>query len=139
MMERVMTKQFLPKARKLLSARRLVLLGSVAAISATVIMAGRGSYRPLTLGTPPHAVEAMQPQAGFADLIEKVKPAVISVRVKIEQGDDTVGQGGLQQQQFTDNDQLRKFFQQFGRPNMPNFRGMPRGKQVITGEGSGFF
>ena len=32
---------------------------------------------------------------------------------------------------------MRKFFQQFGMPNMPN--GMPHGKQMITGEGSGFF
>jgi serine protease Do len=134
-----MTNETFPKTRKFLSKRRLVLLASAATIGATVILAGPGGYQPLTLGgTSAHAVE-VAPQAGFADLIEKVKPAVISVRVKIEQGDDTVGQGGLQQQQFTDNDQLRKFFQQFGRPNMPNFRGMPRGKQVITGEGSGFF
>jgi serine protease Do len=135
-----MTTELFPKARKFLSKRRMVLLASVAAISATVVLAGPGGYQPPTLGgTSAHAVEAA-PQAGFADLIEKVKPAVISVRVKIEQGDDTVGQGGLQQQQFSDNEQLQKFFRQFGLPNMPNFRnGVPRNRQVITGEGSGFF
>ena len=107
-----MTNEVFPKARKFLSKRRLVLLASVAAIGATVL-AGPGGYQPLTLGgTSAYAIEAA-PQSGFADLIEKVKPAVISVRVKVEQDDDTVGQGGLQQQQFTDNDQLRKFFQQF--------------------------
>jgi len=131
-----MTKEFLPKARKLLSARRLVLLGSVAAIGAAVILAGPSSYRPLTLGTPAHAVEAGQPQAGFADLIDKVKPAVISVRVKIEQEDKSAdNSSGMQS--FGDSDQMQQFFKQFG---MPNFRMMkPQARQVITGLGSGFF
>jgi len=131
--------QIVSKTRGLLSKRRLVLLASVAAIGGAVVFAGPGGYQPMTLGgSAAHAVE-VAPQAGFADLIEKVKPAVISVRVKIEKDDDSVGQGGLQQQQFSDNDQLQQFFRQFGMPNMPNFRGMPRGKQVITGLGSGFF
>jgi serine protease Do len=133
-----MTNQIVPKARALLSKRRIVLLASVAAIGAAVIFAGPG-YRPVTLGgTAAHAVE-VQPQAGFADLIEKVKPAVISVRVKIDRGSETTGQGGMQQQQFSDNDQLQKFFRQFGLPDMPNFRGQQQGHQVITGLGSGFF
>src|SRR6185312_3944950 len=114
-----MTNQLVPKARAMLSKRRIVLLASVSAIGAAVIFAGPG-YRPVTLGgTAAHAVE-VQPQAGFADLIEKVKPAVISVRVKIDRGGETTGQGGMQQQQFSDNDQLQKFFRQFGLPDMPN-------------------
>lgn len=135
-----MTDNLLPKARKLLSKRRMVLLASAAAIGAVVIFAGPGGYQPMTFGgSAAHAIE-VAPQAGFADLIDKVKPAVISVRVKIEQGDDTVGSGsGMERQQFSDNDQLQKFFQQFGMPNMPSFRGMPHGKQVVTGLGSGFF
>ena len=79
----------------------------------------------------------MQPKAGFADLIERVKPAVISVRVKIEQDDQTVG-SGVQRQQFGDNDHMQQFFRQFGMPDMPNFRQGTR-KQFITGQGSGFF
>jgi serine protease Do len=127
------------KPRKFLFKRRLVLLASVAAIGAGVILAGPGGYRPVTFGgTSAHAIE-VAPQAGFADLIDRVRPAVISVRVKIEQSDNETSGQGLQQQQFSNNDQLQKFFQQFGGPNMPNFRQMPRGKQVITGEGSGFF
>jgi serine protease Do len=133
-----MNPQKFPKARAFLFKRKLVLLASVAAIGAGVILAGPG-YRPVTLGgTAAHAVEAA-PQAGFADLIEKVKPAVISVRVKIEQDDQTVGQGGGMQQ-FGDNEPLQKFFRQFGMPNMRNFQQqMPRGRQTITGQGSGFF
>ena len=137
-----MTNQLLPKARTLLTKRRVVLLASVAAIGGAVILAGPG-YRPVTLGgTAAHAVEAVQSRAGFADLIEKVKPAVISVRVKIEQDDQTVGQGGVQQQQFSgNNEELQKFFRQFGMPNMPNMPNADQGtrKQFITGLGSGFF
>ena len=82
----------------------------------------------------------MQPQAGFADLIEKVKPAVISVRVKIEQAaGQTDGSGNSRMEQFGDSEGLQRFFRQFGMPDMPNFRMAPRGRQMVTGQGSGFF
>ncbi|HWL31458.1 MAG TPA: Do family serine endopeptidase [Xanthobacteraceae bacterium] len=123
------------RAGRFLAKRRFALLASAAAIGAAVLLAGPG-YRPVTLeGTAAHAVE-VQPQAGFADLIEKVKPAVISVRVKIEQDDKTVGSG---MEQFGDNDALRRFFREFGMPGMPGLRQMPHGRQMITGLGSGFF
>ena len=115
-----MTNGIVPAARKLLSKRRLVLLASVAAIGGAVLLAGPGGYQPFALnGTPARAVEAVQPRAGFADLIERVKPAVISVRVKIEQGADTAGPGS-DMQQFGGNSPLEKFFRQFGMPDMPD-------------------
>ena len=138
-----MTHELLPKARALVSKRRGVLLASVAAIGGAVILAGPGGYQQVTLGgTAANAVEATHhsgaQQSGFADLIDRVKPAVISVRVKIEQDDQTVGEGGLQQQQFSDNQDLQKFFQQFG---MSDGRQLDQGtrKQFVTGQGSGFF
>jgi serine protease Do len=129
------TEDILPKTRRILAKRRLVLLASAAAIGAAVMLAGPG-YRPIAFeGTTAHAIE-VQPQAGFADLIEKVKPAVISVRVKIEQDDKTVGSG---MEQFGDNDSLQRFFREFGMPGFPGLRQMPHGRQMITGLGSGFF
>jgi serine protease Do len=123
---------------KALNKRRLVLLASVAAIGGAVVLAGPEFHAVSIGGTPAHAVELVQPKAGFADLIERVKPAVISVRVKIEQGaDETTGQSGLPQQ-FQDNEQLQRFFRQFGMPNSPNGQQGTR-KQFITGQGSGFF
>jgi serine protease Do len=111
----------------------------VAAISAGVMLA-EPSYSPLGLnGTPARAVEATaQPQAGFADLIEKVKPAVIAVRVKIEDKDATTG-SGPRVEQFGDNQDLQRFFRQFGMPDGRNFQMNPRGRRAITGQGSGFF
>jgi serine protease Do len=135
-----MTIETSPKARSPWSKRRLVLLASVAAIGAGVLLAGP-SYPPLALnGTPARAVEATaQPQAGFADLIEKVKPAVISVRVKIENDDATTGSGS-RTEQFGDNEGLQRFFRQFGMPDGRNFQMNPRGgRRTVTGQGSGFF
>jgi serine protease Do len=134
-----MTQTNLPPSgkRKILSGRRLALLASVAGLG-LVLAVGPGHFRPANLmafGSPAQAAEAAQAPSGFADLVAKVKPAVISVRVKIVQSDNSSGM-----QQHSDNqipEGMQKFFQQFGMPGMPN--GMRSGKQVITGEGSGFF
>ncbi len=128
-----------PAKRKLLSARRLTLLASAAALGVAMIAAGPADFSAVDHWVQPaRAAEAAHAPTGFADLVDKVKPAVISVRVKIDQ---TVGSGASDEHNSNMPDNLppgmRKFFQQFGMPNMPN--GMPHGHQVITGEGSGFF
>src|SRR6202035_5200880 len=132
--------------RKLLRPRRLALLASAAALSMAVLVAGPGGYRPLTAWTASaQAAEAAQAPAGFADLVAKVKPAVISVRVKIDADN---GNAALTQRESDQNsdqsgspfDQF--FFKQFGFRGQQGFGGqnmMPQGHQVITGEGSGFF
>jgi len=127
--------------KKGLSARRLALLASAAGLGFAVVVAGPSSYR--TLGLPSwttsaHAADAEHAPAGFADLVAKVKPAVISVRVKIEQ---TANTAGMDPTEGNSTNQIppgmEKFFQQFGMPGMP--KGMRQGKQTIMGEGSGFF
>jgi len=70
---------------------------------------------------------------GFADIVEKVKPAVISVRVKMRTNsasfDDDLP--------FPKGSPLEKFFKRFGMPEgMPN---VPRGRRFGTAQGSGFF
>src|ERR1700733_14109608 len=105
--------------RKILRPRRLTLLASVAALSMAVLVVGPGGYRPLGWMGSAHAAEttATQNSAGFADLVAKVKPAVISVRVKIDGDSDNtaVSQRG---DQDTNPDQsgspLDQFSQQFG-------------------------
>lgn len=76
-----------------LPARRMVLLASVTGLGIAVVVAGPLSYRALSLSSwtsSAQAADAALP-AGFADLVAKVKPAVISVRVKIEQPACTTG------------------------------------------------
>ena len=66
------------------SASRLTLLATVGAIGAAVLLAGPGGYWRSGMGVPASAAESMlQHPAGFADIVAKVKPAVISVRVKV--------------------------------------------------------
>ena len=138
-----MTQSNLPNTgeRKVLPARRLALLASVAGLGIAVVVAGPSSYRALrsaSLISSAQAAEAMAPTSGFADLVAKVKPAVISVRVRIEQSTETNGMGQSEgNNPFPPGSPMEKFFQQFGMPGMPN--GMQQGKQLITGLGSGFF
>ena len=65
---------------------------------------------------PPHEVRAesqaaIDPTKGFADLVDRVMPSVISVEVKYANAADTEGEAAPRQQQF------EEFFNQF-----PQFR-----------------
>src|SRR5580693_8021778 len=143
----------LPNNRKPLSARRLVLLGSVAAVGAALLVGGPGYQAsvPAWTSAASAADSTTQHPSGFADIVAKVKPAVISVRVKIPASAEPAL---MQQQRNDDQDQdaipsvpgspfdkfFRQFGDQFGRQGRQGQRGQtPQGHQVITGEGSGFF
>jgi len=123
-----------PQARKP-AARRATLLASTAlAVAVIVTGAGYRSLAPLSFASPAHAAEAAQQPAGFADLVAKVKPAVVSVRVRMEQpssSSDDNSQPGIPPG-------MERFFQQFGFGD--NGRPMtPQQRRLVTGEGSGFF
>ena len=127
-----------PKAR-ILSARRLVLLASVAGLGATVLFGGAGL---LPKGSGPALAtiayaQGVQRPMGFADIVEKVKPAVISVRVKVAAGPKMMGFDG--DLPFSPNSQMERFFRRFGLPEgaLPEDRA-PRNR-LVTGQGSGFF
>src|SRR5689334_22025532 len=81
-----------PRPQTPFSARRIALLASVAAVGGALLLGGPGGFDRMNLAgmtAPAHAAEAAQRPAGFADLVAKVKPAVISVRVKIESTAET--------------------------------------------------
>ena len=123
-------------------SRRLALMASVAGLGIAMVAAGPATLRAFDLSplSAAQAAEAATSPAGFADLVAKVKPAVISVRVRIEESANTNGMSWREENStnpFPPGSPMEKFFQQFGMPGMPS--GMPQGKQVITGEGSGFF
>jgi serine protease Do len=139
-------------SNKSITARRLVLLASVAGVGAAVLLSGPGGYGAATLPslTSPAAAadSTLQHPTGFADLVTKVKPAVISVRVKIpasaepammqhESNDGDDNNGGMP---VVPGSPMDKFFQQFGQqPGRPGGRNGDQGRQTIVGEGSGFF
>src|SRR5262249_43816204 len=81
--------------------------------------------------SPARAQTAQRP-IGFADIVEKVKPAVISVRVKF---DAARANGGNALQDTPLDDFLRRF----GLPNDGNSRRpLTPPRNEVTGQGSGF-
>ncbi|MEY9757524.1 Do family serine endopeptidase [Bradyrhizobium yuanmingense] len=129
-------------SRKILRPRRLALLGTVAAlgVAALAIAPGASPYGINSLIAPAQAAEAAATPPGFGDLVSRVKPAVISVRVKIDQDND---KSAMLQQNRMDSDEdtpFDQFSRQFGFRFPGGANGMPRQRhQMITGEGSGFF
>ena len=137
-----------PKKPRTLTLRRAALLATtVAGLGAAVFVAT--PYVNLSLHYPAAVAQNLTEQArrlpaptGFADIVEQVKPAVISVRVKVDNGSGTVGRGNLDLDNVPPG--LREFFRRFGMPD-----GMPgqgpgmgprgRGGPSVTGQGSGFF
>src|SRR5215475_14338777 len=125
---------------RLFSKRRIFLLASVAGLSSGLLFADFSLFPPRSgsaLFAPPYAyAQNLQRPAGFADIVEKVKPAVISVRVKV--GARMMGFEG--NSPFPPNSQMERFFRRFGMPELnPEERGNigPRNRPV-TGQGSGF-
>jgi serine protease Do len=129
--------------RRVLTARRLTLMASVAAVGAALLLAGPGGYGSNTqLGTPSAAAaeSTSARPAGFADLVVKVKPAVISVQVKIDAA--AAQPTAMQRNNDDDNTPFDQFSQKFGRQfgqDGRNGRNAPQRHETLTGEGSGFF
>ncbi len=126
--------------RKPLAVRRLALLGSVAVLGAGLMFSGPlgyGQFAERAVAAPVSTTQ--QGPTGFADLISKVKPAVISVRVRIDQGADQsmLGQDGENLPPKFKGTPFERFFHQYGFDNSPRSE-MPH-HQMVTGVGSGFF
>lgn len=103
--------------------RRIVLLSSAAGLALALLIAGPGGYLPHTMPAWSFAAQADEatPQlvTGFADLVAKVKPAVISVRVRLDEPQSAFEN---EEDQESDNGNIptvpgspmERFFQQFG-------------------------
>ena len=128
------------------SKRRRTIAASVIALA----LAGAiGAEALTTLTTPAVAQTEIQPMAGpqlpsFADVVDRVKPAVVSVRVKnvslSDDGDaDSGGSGGMPKipglDQLPDGHPLKRFFKEFGQNQGPKQQPRQRGMS----QGSGFF
>ena len=120
--------------RRRISPRRIALMGSVAGIALAVLLGGPSGFRQIPVPAWSNQVQAaettLQHPADFADLIAKVKPAVVSVRVKLDQVAQSTGsdENAIPMQPGAP---MEKFFRQFG--------GEQQQRRAVTGEGSGFF
>jgi serine protease Do len=131
------------RPRKALSARRLVLLASVAGLGASVFFAAP-QFLPNTslpsFGSTARADVVMRPSS-FADIVARVKPAVFAVRVKIE--DKNTGQMSFNGEdlQIPPGSPLYRFFKRFGfgPDGQPNGQNGHPGHHFSMAQGSGFF
>jgi len=136
-----------PPRRSLFSARKLALMASVVAGLGVAVYGFSPSSDPANIfSSPAHAqvnneVSKVAQPVGFADIVERVKPSVISVKVNITEKvakDDSSGDDSP----FPPGSPMERFFRRFGGPDglPPGLRGMPRGGHgMVTGQGSGFF
>ena len=129
-----------------LSARRFILLATtIAGLGAAIVVApslAPNSFSPAYAQNLTAQAQKVQAPVGFADIVEKVKPAVISVRVKVDSGPQNMALGG----EDGIPPGLQEFFRRFGapdggpNPNGPRGRSPgPGGRNFTTGQGSGFF
>jgi serine protease Do len=134
--------------RRPLTTRRVALLATVASLGLGALFVSPGhvpqaALPGLTSAQAQNVTQEAQTVSrpvGFADVVEKVKPAVISVRVKVENSPQV--QMGLEGEGLPPG--LERFFRQFGQPDGGQNGRMPRGGQgggrnFSTGQGSGFF
>jgi serine protease Do len=131
--------------RSALSARRVALLATaIAGLGAAVLLAAPSVAPKHDLfgasaqaqNLSEKAQQLAQKPVGFADIVERVKPAVISVRVKIDRPANSNLKDNDDDNPFPPGSPFERFFKRFGMPNMPS---LPNGPEVITGQGSGFF
>jgi serine protease Do len=130
----------------MLSARKLALMASVVAGLGAAVYgfdSSPGGFGVLV--SPAQAqvnndVSKVAQPIGFADIVQRVKPSVISVKVTMkdkvadasDRGDDGSDQSGPP---------MERFFRQFGGPEgtPPGMRNHRGGHGVMMGQGSGFF
>src|SRR6267142_2366972 len=134
--------------RSLLSARKFALMASVVAGLGAAVYGFGPSQGPVDVfSSAAHAqvnneVRKVQQPIGFADIVERVKPSVISVKVNIgdkASKDDTANNDDSP---FQPGSPMERFFRRFGGPDglPPGLKGGPRGgRGPVTGQGSGFF
>src|SRR5579863_6025155 len=134
--------------RSLFSARRLALMASVVAGLGVAVYGFGTSSGPVDIfSTAAHAqvnneVRKVAQPVGFADIVERVKPSVISVKVNINEKvakNDTGDNDDASP--FQPGSPMERFFRRFGGQDglPPGLRGGPRGRGMVTGQGSGFF
>src|SRR6202048_1980533 len=134
--------------RSLFSARKFALMASVVAGLGVAVYGFGPSHGPVDVfSSPAHAqvnndVRKVEKPIGFADIVERVKPSVISVKVNINEKVASKDDGGNNDDSpFQPGSPMERFFRRFGGPDglPPGMRGAPRGGHAVTAQGSGFF
>src|ERR1700754_2763267 len=132
--------------RSLFSARKFALMASVVAGLGVAVYGFSPSSDPANIfSSPAHAqvnneVRKVAQPVGFADIVERVKPSVISVKVNI--AEKLAKDDSNDDSPFQPGSPMERFFKRFGGPDgFPGGRGGRGGGRggQMTGQGSGFF
>jgi serine protease Do len=128
------------QTRSLFSARKVVLMASVVA-GLAVYGFGSSSDRFDIFSSPAHAqvgnaVSSAAQPLGFADVVERVKPSVISVKVTVK---DKATDASDQDDADESGSPMERFFRRFGGPNGEYQNPGRNGRHGMMGQGSGFF
>jgi serine protease Do len=133
----------LSRTRRWLGASALALIAGVGGVSTAFVLTGQAANAQMQ-----NAAQIVVPQTsvqqGFADLVEAVKPAVVSILVEAEAPGRQI-QGGGRDFNFEFNfpdlpedHPFRDFFDQFGGPNGPGAPGGQSRPRQFMAAGSGF-
>src|SRR4051812_597404 len=132
-----------PTKARILPMRRFALLATTVAglaVGGVLVSPTLSPYAPMAhaQNLSQEAQNVARP-AGFADIVEKVKPAVISVRVKMRTEAQTSASSD-DENPFPKGSPMEKFFKRFGMPEGgQGGPSTPRGRQFGQAQGSGFF
>lgn len=134
----------LSRTRRWLGASTLALLVGVGGVSTAYVLTGQAANAQVR-NVAQIAVPQVTQQQGFADLVDAVKPAVVSILVEAQEPAQTVqrGPGGGRDFQFNFPDlpeghPFRDFFDQFGGPGGPRGQGGEARPRQFMAAGSGF-
>ncbi len=113
-----MRSSILKRTGRWLGASALALLVGIGGVSTAFVMTGQVANAQVQNAAQIIVPDAIQPQAGFADLVEAVKPAVVSILVEAEESPRNVQRrGGDFEFNFPDLPEghpFQDFFDQFG-------------------------
>ena len=114
-----MRSNILTRTRRWLGASALALLVGVGGVSTAFVMTGQNAIAQVQPAAQIVVPQPTEPQPGFADLVEAVKPAVVSILVEAEESGDMMRRRGGGQFNFNFPDlppdhPFRDFFDQFG-------------------------
>ena len=131
--------------RSLLSARRLAMMASVATVLGFTVYGFGPSAGPLDFFNSPayaqvnNAVGKAAQPTGFADIVEHVKPSVISVKVTMKNKATDTSNSDDEDSSTQPGSPMERFFQHGPDGMPPGMRGHRGGHGVMMGQGSGFF
>jgi serine protease Do len=131
--------------RSLLSARRLAMMASVATVLGLTVYGFGPSAGPLGFFSSPayaqvnNAVGKAAQPTGFADIVEHVKPSVISVKVTMKNKATDASNSDDEDSSTQPGSPMKRFFQRGPDGLPPGMRGHRGGHGVMMGQGSGFF